>query len=64
MSDAVDEVGVDGPVEVVAIAHDNAQDDRRSARLAASVQHALRLVGPAEGGTERFTSDDPARRVS
>lgn len=29
-------------------------------RVSASVQHALRLVGPAEGGAERFWSEAPS----
>jgi hypothetical protein len=37
-------------------------------RVSASVQHALRLVGPAEGGAERYwveeqPVDSPARRA-
>lgn len=28
-------------------------------RVTASVQHALRLVGPAEGGAERLWPQDP-----
>jgi hypothetical protein len=60
----VDDAGGAAAVHDVAIDHDETQADPRAARLLASVQHALRVVGPAEGGTERFTSDDPARRVS
>jgi hypothetical protein len=31
-------------------------------RVRESVRHALRLVGPAEGGAERFWPEDPAGR--
>jgi hypothetical protein len=34
-------------------------------RVTTSVQHALRLVGPAEGGAERlWPQDHPVRRAS
>jgi hypothetical protein len=31
-------------------------------RVRESVQHALRLVGPTEGGAERYWPEDPAVR--
>ena len=34
-------------------------EDETADRVSASVQHALRLVGPAEGGAERFWSEAP-----
>ncbi len=34
-------------------------EEEKAERLTASVQHALRLVGPAEGGAERLWPRDP-----
>jgi hypothetical protein len=34
-------------------------EEEKADRLTASVQHALRLVGPAEGGAERLWPQDP-----
>ncbi len=34
-------------------------EEEKSDRVTASVQHALRLVGPAEGGAERLWPQDP-----
>ena len=34
-------------------------EEEEADRVTASVQHALRLVGPAEGGAERLSSQDP-----
>ena len=36
-------------------------EEEKADRLTASVQHALRLVGPAEGGAERLW---PQKRAS
>jgi hypothetical protein len=33
-------------------------------RVRASVQHALRLVGPAEGGAERYWPEAPTGSVA
>lgn len=63
MSRALDEVDLDLSADGVALDHDEQQHDPRGARLAASVQHALRLVGPAEGGVEHCASE-PRRAAS
>ncbi len=34
-------------------------EEEKADRVSASVQHALRLVGPAEGGAERLWPQDP-----
>ena len=34
-------------------------EEEEADRVTASVQHALRLVGPAEGGAERLWPQDP-----
>ena len=41
-------------VEVIEEAEEEIDD-----RLSASVRHALRLVGPAEGGAERYWLEGP-----
>jgi hypothetical protein len=38
----------------------NADSDERSDRVAESVRRALQLVGHAEGGVERDSTEEPA----
>lgn len=48
----------EGPMDDIKVIEE--VEEETADRVSASVQYALRLVGPAEGGAERFWSETPS----